>query len=134
MTPGAPTIDGVSKATLFGVGWSPRWKGSASLAWKRGQWSSNLTGRFIGRYLDYQDFAPNNNELGNTWIFDAGVQYKAGEALAQSSRWLSHSYVSLVAVNVLNKVPPYSNNFAWYDFAENDLRGRYVRLSVGTRF
>ena len=134
LTPGSPSIDGVSQATFSGVGWAPRWKGTASLAWKRGPLSANIAGRYIGRYLDYQDYVQNANEIGNTWIFDAGARYDTSKASATSSPWLAHAYVSLTAVNVFNKPPPFSFNPDWYDYHEYDIRGRFLRLSIGARF
>jgi len=134
LTPGAPVVDGVSRATLFGVGWAPRWKGTASLAWKRGPLSTNVAGRYIGRYLDYQDYVPNTNEIGNSWIFDVSARFDMGQAFAGARPWLAGSYVSLVAVNLFDKRPPFSFNPAWYDYEEYDIRGRYLRLSVGSRF
>jgi iron complex outermembrane recepter protein len=136
LLPGTPTIDGVSQATLLGVGWSPRWKGTAALAWKQGPLSMNLAGRYIGKYRDYQDYgvANNTNEIGNTWIFDLNAHYEVGQALAGSSSWLAQSYVAFGAVNLFNKIPPLSYTPYWYDPAEYDIRGRYFHLSVGVRF
>jgi iron complex outermembrane receptor protein len=134
LTPNTPTIDGVSQATINGVGWAPRWNGTAALAWKHGSLSTNVAGRYIGRYRDYQDYVANNNEIGNTWIFDASARYELGEALFAATPRLAHSYISLAAVNVFNKVPPLSFTGAWYDYQEYDIRGRYLRLIVGLRF
>jgi iron complex outermembrane receptor protein len=139
LLPGTPTMDGVSKATIFslggGVGWSPRWKGTAALAWKQGPLSMNLAGRYIGRYLDYQLFVnPNTHEIGNSWIVDFNARYEAGQALANTHSWLAGSYVALGAVNLLNKTPPFSYTQYWYDIQEYDIRGRYLHLDVGLRF
>jgi len=133
LLPGTPPIDGLSQATLYGVGWSPRWKGTAGLAWKQGPLSMNLAGRYIGRYLDYQDFVPNTNEIGNTWIFDFNARYELGHALASTNPWLGRSYVAIGAVNLLNKTPPFSYTPFWYDVKEYDSRGRYLYLNVGVR-
>jgi len=90
LAPGTPAIDGVSRATLFGVGWAPRWKGTVALAWAHGPLSANLAGRYTGRYLDYQDEIVNNNELGNSWIVDASARYEVGKALALTpAGWLT---------------------------------------------
>jgi iron complex outermembrane receptor protein len=134
LLPGTPAIDAVSQATLFGVGWAPRWKGTAALAWKQGPLSMNLAGRYIGKYLDYQDFVPNTNEIGNTWIFDFNARYEVGQALASTNRWLARSYVAFGAVNLLNKTPLFSYSPFWYDVQEYDIRGRYLHLNVGVRF
>jgi len=134
LSPGAPAIDGLGNATLAGVGWAPRWKGTASVAWKSGPISTNVAGRYIGQYKDYQDIVANTNEGGNTWIFDASARYELGDALAATSPSLAHSYVSLAGVNIFNRTPPFSYTPAWYDYEEYDLRGRYLRLTVGARF
>jgi iron complex outermembrane receptor protein len=135
LVPGAPTVDAVSQATFNGVGWSPRWKGTAALAWKQGPLSMNVAGRYIGKYLDYQDLGvPNTNEIGNTWIFDFNARYEVGQALASTNPWLAKSYVAFGAVNLLNKTPPFSYTPFWYDFEEYDIRGRYFHLNAGVRF
>jgi iron complex outermembrane receptor protein len=134
--PNAPETDWVSQASAVygGVGWSPRWKGTAALAWKEGPLSMNIAGRYIGHYLDYQTSVPNTNEIGNTWIFDFNARYELGRALASTNRWLAQSYISLGAVNLLNKIPPFSYTSYWYDIREYDVRGRYVYFNVGLRF
>jgi iron complex outermembrane receptor protein len=136
LTPNAPTIDGVSKASIFSVGWSPRWKGTAALAWKRGPLSMNIAGRYIGRYLDYQSIIsiPNTNEIGNTWIVDVSARAELGQALSGTAPWLSSAYVALGAVNVFNRIPPLSLNSYLYDLQQYDVRGRFLHLSVGVRF
>jgi iron complex outermembrane receptor protein len=135
--PAAPEIASVSQATGNfggGVGWAPRWKGTAALAWKQGPLSMNLAGRYIGRYLDYQIYVPNSNELGDTWIFDFNARYEVGQALRTTNPWLAKSYVAFGAVNVFNKTPPFSYNPNYYDTAEYDIRGRYLHLTAGMRF
>jgi outer membrane receptor protein involved in Fe transport len=134
LLPGTPEIDAVSQATFLGVGWSPRWKGTAALAWKQGPLSMNVAGRYLSRYLDYQDFVANTHEIGNTWIFDFNSRYEIGQALASAQPWLAQSYVALGAVNLLNKTPPFAYTPLWYDLQEYDIRGRYLHLSVGLRF
>jgi iron complex outermembrane receptor protein len=133
LRPSLPAIDAVSRATLTGVGWAPRWKRTLALAWNRGPVSMNVSGRYIARYLDYQDFLPNSNELGNSWIVDLGARYDMGHALRASSPWLKSAFVALGVVNLLDKKPPFSNTLYWYDPKEYDVRGRFLHLSVGLR-
>ena len=96
LLPSTPEMSAVGRATIYsfggGPGWSPRWKGTAALAWKQGPLSMSLAGRYIGRYLDYQMFVPNTNEIGNTWIFDFNARYDLGQALASTNPWLARSY------------------------------------------
>jgi len=133
LLPGTPPTDGLSKATQFGVGWAPRWKGTAAIAWSSGPLVASFSGRYLGRYLDYQDYLPNTNEIGNTWIFDVNARFETGKVLSKGNGWLAGSYVAVGAVNLLNKTPPFSNNFLWYDYRNYDARGRYLYLNVGTR-
>jgi iron complex outermembrane receptor protein len=134
LTPGVPSVDGVSKANLFGTGWAPRWKGTVALAWKRGPLSANVAGRYIGRYLDYQEFFQNTHETGDSWVFDVNTRYEVGQTLAARAPWLAGGYIALGAVNVFNKTPPFTYTSYWYDFQEYDGRGRFVHLNVGVRF
>jgi iron complex outermembrane receptor protein len=138
LLPGTPEIDAVGKAQNSalggGVGWSPRWRGTAGLAWKQGPLSTYLAGRYIGRYLDDQEFVPNTHEIGNTWMFDFNARYEAGQAWASTKPWLAGAYVALGAVNLLNKTPPLTYTSYLYDIQEYDIRGRYLHLNVGLRF
>ena len=136
LLPGLPAVDAVSKATgqFSGVGWALRWKGTAALAWKKGPISTSLAGRYIGRYLDYQDFVQNTNETGNSWIYDFSARYEAGQGLAKTNTWFSGGYIELGAVNLLNKTPPFSYTNLWYDQTEYDIRGRFVYANAGLRF
>jgi iron complex outermembrane receptor protein len=134
LLPGTPEMDAVSQATLNGVGWSPRWKGTAALAWKEGPLSLNFAGRYVGRYLDYQDFVANDNEIGNYWISDFNARYELGKALTSISPQLGGMYVAVGAVNLFNKGPQFSYVPSWYDLEQYDVRGRYFRLSFGARF
>jgi len=134
LTPDSPSIGYVSQATLSGVGWAPRWKGTAALNWKRGSLSANFAGRYIGRYRDYQDVVANSNELGNSWTFDIYARYEVGQALANWNSWLAGAYVSLGAVNLFDKAPPLSYGFPTYDAAEYDIRGRFVYTRIGIKW
>jgi iron complex outermembrane receptor protein len=130
LVPGSPLINYVSQATLDGVGFAPRWKGTASFAWKRGPLSANLTGRYLGPYRDYQDLVSNTNELGDYWIFDLNVRYESG----QGARQFAGTYIALGAVNLLDKMPQFSYGAAPYDYYEADLRGRIVYVQAGVKW
>ena len=142
IVPGAPSVNTVNVATISssfgnlggGVGWSPRWKGTAALAWKEGPVSMNLAGRYTGEYLDYQNDVTSTHKLGNYWIFDFYARYEVGKALKNPGSWLAGSYVALGAVNVFNKPPPFSYTPFWYDYQEYDIRARYLHFDAGLRF
>jgi hypothetical protein len=131
LVPGSPLVSYLSQATYSGLGFSPRWKGTASLKWIRGPYSATLLGRYIGSYRDYQDFVPNTNELGNSWLFDLYARYEFGAALSGEHPWLSHGYVSLGAVNLFNRFPPFSYGVTPFDIYEGNLLGRKVYAQVG---
>jgi iron complex outermembrane recepter protein len=138
LLPQLPEVDAVGTATIYslggGPGWSPRWKGAAALAWKQGPLSVSLAGRYISRYLDYQLFVPNTNEIGNSWVFDFNARYEIGQALASTNPWLARSYIAFGAINLFNRTPPFSYTQYWYDIQEYDIRGRILNLNVGLRF
>jgi iron complex outermembrane receptor protein len=131
--PGQPAIDAVSRATFTGVGWAPRWKGTATLAWKKGALSASLSGRYLGKYLDYQESVPNTNEIGNSWTLNANAHYEFGERLARSQPWIKKAYFTVGVVNLANRIPPFSYQSSWYDVEQYDIRGRYFFLNVGLR-
>jgi len=70
----------------------------------------SVTGRYVGKYTDYQETLPNSNTLGNFWILDFNARFEAGRALAARSSWLAGSYLTLGAIDLLSKTPPFSYN------------------------
>ncbi|MEJ0037783.1 MAG: TonB-dependent receptor [Gammaproteobacteria bacterium] len=134
LTPGSPSVDGVSKAISFGS-WAPRWKAVAALAWKQGPYAASLTGRYTGEYLDYQTPA-NTNRLGRFWFYDANLRYSIGEALMQGDHWLRGSSIEVGGVNLLNKLPQFSN-FSYgfgYDSWQADIRGRFLYAQLRVKW
>ena len=132
LVPGAPSVSGVGQAIGYtGVGFAPRWKGTAAIDWKQGPLSANLSGRYLGRYRDYQDLVRNSNELGSSWKFDFSLRYEAGRALAGSNPWLAGTYLALGVVDLFDKAPPFSYYLLPFDIAEYDPRGRYIRIQLG---
>ncbi|MEJ1964482.1 MAG: TonB-dependent receptor [Gammaproteobacteria bacterium] len=134
LTPGSPSVDGVSKAISFGS-WAPRWKAVAALAWKLGPYAASINGRYTGEYLDYQTPA-NTNRLGRFWFYDANLRYSIGEALMQGGHWLRGSSIEVGGVNLLNKLPQYSN-FQYgfgYDSWQADIRGRFLYAQLRVKW
>jgi iron complex outermembrane receptor protein len=132
LTPGTPPTDRLIKASLDGV-WAPRWKGTASLTWNLGPYAAALTGRYVGRYLDYDGV----RQLGNFWLCDANVRYALGQDIAGSNPWLKGSYVEFGGVNILNKQPQFSTflfDLVGYDPSQADIRGRFLYAQVGIKF
>ncbi len=134
LTPRAPPTDRLSKANIDG-NFAPRWKGTAALGWKLGPFAANFDGRYLGRYLDYQDL-PNNNHLGNYWLYDFSFRYSLGQALKSENRWLKDAYVGLGGTNISNRLPQYSNyvyGYYGYDQNEADIVGRTLYIDFGVK-
>jgi iron complex outermembrane recepter protein len=134
LTPQVPLTSQVSRATFSGVGFAPRWKGTVALSWKQGPLSGDLAGRYLGRYKDYQDFGPNSSVLGNTWIIDLSAHYETGQALASANRWLAGTYVTLGAINLFDKAPPFSYGVTPYDHKEYSIIGRVLYVNAGIKW
>lgn len=135
VTPGAPTVSYLGQATRNGPGFAPRWKGTVGLGWSLSNISANLTGRYIGRYRDYQDEVPNTNQLGNDWYLDAYVRYEIGGASIFPNHSAAKSYVEFGAVNLTDRLPRYSYfGQTGYDPAQSDIRGRFVYIGVGAHW
>lgn len=134
LAPNTPQVDYVNQAG--GVpGWSPRWKGTASLAWGAGPATINLAGRYTGSYHDYQTVVPNTNILGNVWIFDANARFDVGQLAAGGNAMWAGTYVEIGAVNLFDKLPPFSYAlFPPYDLTQYDIRGRYLYLRAGAKW
>jgi iron complex outermembrane receptor protein len=132
LTPGSPAINAVSAAQDTG-NWAPRWKGTAGLGWRSGDWTASVDGRYVGRYQDYDS----TREIGNFWLMDASVRYALASLLALESAYLKNSYARLGAVNLFNKLPQFSNfefDIVGYDPTQGDIRGRFLYGQVGLRW
>jgi iron complex outermembrane receptor protein len=134
LSPNVPPVSYLSQATLVGPGFAPRWKGTLALGWKGGPFSASVGARYTGRYKDYQDYVPNSNELGNFWLIDANFRWAIGNHLLKDNGWLKGSYLSIGAVNLLNKSPQYSFTTLNYDPAEADIRGRFLYAQLGGKW
>jgi iron complex outermembrane receptor protein len=137
LTPDVAATDRLSQAN-DDLNWAPRWKGTVALAWKAGAYSMNVTGRYVGRYRDYDPLITTGTylTLGNFWLVDLNARYVIGQTLAHSSQYLRNSYLEVGAVNLANSLPPYSNIFGvgGYDPTQYDIRGRFLYTRLGVKF
>jgi hypothetical protein len=97
-----------------------------------------MTGRYVGRYRDYNPLTDGTyRQLGDFWTMDADVRWAVGQDLVPASRWFSKTFVSLGAVNLLDREPEFSatttSGYGW-DGSQNDIRGRYAYLEIGLNF
>ncbi len=132
LSPGSPPVSYLSQATISGPGFAPRWKGTAAVGWTRGALFGSVTGRYVGRYRDYQDYVPNNNILGNFWIADAAFHVDLGNGLGPSLSWVQRLGFDLGVVNLFDKAPQFSNGIG-FDPREADIRGRFAYLQLGVK-
>ena len=139
LVPGAPSVEGVSVETQGGgfgggLGLVAPLEGHGGAGMETRAALDEPRGRYIGKYLDYQNVVTSTHKLGNYWIFDFYARYEVGKALKNPGSWLAGSYVALGAVNVFNKPPPFSYTPFWYDYQEYDIRARYLHFDAGLRF
>jgi iron complex outermembrane recepter protein len=134
ISPHAPALDYVSNANLSGTGWAPRWKGTAGFAWNWKELSANISERYVGRYLDYQEFAPNTNELGNAWFCDLNVRYEFGQAALKALGSVQKISISAGATDLFNRSIPFSYGVTPYDPFVYDIRGRMFFAQVGVKW
>jgi iron complex outermembrane receptor protein len=124
ITPTTPTVDRLSKASTDA--YAPRWKGTAGIGWRLGTLSANLSARYTGRYTDFDGV----RDLGDFTLFDVHADYELGQLLGRNNRYVSGMVVSVGAINLLNRLPDFSNNFLGYDATQYDLRGRFIHADV----
>jgi iron complex outermembrane receptor protein len=132
ITPGSPTqsvvgneVEGTGGPSLF----SPRWKGSTGLSWKRGPYQASFAARYVGRYLDAGGYS-----AGNDWLYDLFMRCDLGRLLFRDDSWLSGAHLSFGVVNLTNKLPAYAHNpNIGYDPGESDIRGRYLYGEIGVK-
>ena len=129
LSPSQPAFSAVSRAQLS-PGVAPRWKGNVSLNWEKGALTAGITGRYTGSYHDYAGWAPEDYTIGNFWLFDANVRYDFGRHFAKESFWHG-AYASVGGVNIFDRRVQFSYVPYGYDFAQADIRGRYLYVKVG---
>jgi iron complex outermembrane receptor protein len=136
LTPDAPATSFVGQAGAFGTpGFAPRWKGTTSLAFKRGPLSANAFGRYVGHYNDYLGFAfPYPHDIGNFWLFDTSVRYDFGAGLMSRLGTRTGLHVEAGGVNIFNRLPKSSYYYYGYDSQQADIRGRFVYAQLGVTF
>jgi hypothetical protein len=139
-SPSAPVVD-----TAGGSG-PVRWRAHGSLAWKRRNWSSTVTGRYTGRRSTLTT-APSPSYPGAIaldgahipgslrWDLQLGYEVPQKNSAGQSAAsWLAGTRFVLGAINVFNKEPAFvSDGVGFYNSVE-DPRQRVVYLQVSKSF
>lgn len=128
-TPGGVIRDGLGFANASGF--SPKWKATGGFTFTAERLPElSVSGRYIGPYSDYAAL-PNGTRLtlGDVVFVDANAKFALPDLFGGTRR----PSLSVGAINLLNKLPDYSNNASFgYDSSQYDIRGRivYVRLGV----
>jgi iron complex outermembrane receptor protein len=106
-----------------------RWRHRASVEWERGNLSISLGNTYYSSYTDdsyLPDTAP--RKVGEYSLWDVSASWKPTKALTVRAGML----------NVLDKVPPFSNQsyyfLSTYDPTYTDPRGRTAFVSVAYSF
>ena len=120
---GADPIEGVGSNAL---GTLPRYRGTLSAGWEKGDWRLRLANRHIEGYNQAGGTAlPQQQTVGSRDFQDLFVQYSGFKDLA----------LSVSVTNLLNINPPYdgatTNRFATSQY---DLRGRFINLNASYKF
>lgn len=128
--PGLPSSDRVGVASTFGT--IPKWRGIASLTWRRGCFTFTTKARLNSEYADLDPLM--NQRTGRHIDAQPLVDIQASCQLDRShdQAWRDIRITTGV-INVFDDSPPFAEigaNFG-FDVSQGDLRGRfgYLRLS-----
>lgn len=133
-----------------------RWRGNASIAWRKGNWNAGVSGYYIGHFAD----AAASTTLANYTTLGAPIylsrQFDSGTYLyryvvhdivtfnafvgrrfgPESARWLRGSGVRLGVVNLSDREPPLTSGAAGYSTSVHGslLAGRTWTLELTRSF
>ncbi|MBI2784165.1 MAG: hypothetical protein HYX64_08860, partial [Gammaproteobacteria bacterium] len=131
-------------------GATPKWRGSATLSWRRQDWSASFSAYYIGDYSDSgatttQSIADSLNNpdyivpvftngstvyryrVGDSMSYNASVSYRIR---GQDNKWLKDTTVRVGVVNLFNATPPLSSDSRGYDPSVYNLMARGQSWSV----
>lgn len=108
-----------------------RWKGTASLGYALGPWTAHAAARYVSGYRDSDEM----RALGDHWLFDTSLRCEFGAALVGEGSFLSNAYAQASVVNAFNRKPQFAEYAGYgYDVRMADIRGRFISLTIGTRW
>jgi iron complex outermembrane recepter protein len=95
-----------------------------ALSWQKGEWGANL---FVNYTDDYTDnISRPHRPVGSWTTLDLRVAYE----IPAAARWLGNVELSLSAVNLFDRNPPFNNSRSGYDAANADPTGRTVSARI----
>jgi iron complex outermembrane receptor protein len=132
-------------------GATPKWRGSASLNWRRNDWSAGFSAYYIGDYSDVGATTTQTtaDSLGNPSyivpVFTNGsttYRYRVGDSISYNatvsyrihtkSKWTNDTTVRVGVVNLFDAKPPLSSDSRGYDPSVYNLmaRGQYWSIQL----
>ncbi len=132
-------------------GATPKWRGSASLNWRRQDWSAGISAYYIGDYSDTGATTTQSiaDTLGNPSyivpVFTNGstvYRYRVSDSISYNatvsyrihtkSKWTNDTTVRVGVVNLFDKQPPLSSDSRGYDPSVYNLmaRGQYWSIQL----
>lgn len=132
-------------------GATPKWRGSASLNWRRKAWSAGFSAYYIGDYSDSGATTTQSiaESLGNPGyivpVFTNGstvYRYRVSDSISYNatvsyrirtkSKWTNDTTVRVGVVNLFNAEPPLSSDSRGYDPSVYNLmaRGQYWSVQL----
>lgn len=136
-------------------GATPKWRGSATVTWKRNNWSAGLSAYYIGNYSDvgattslatYESLGSpsyikpvfNNGANSYRFIVDDSISFNANISyrFMRNDSWLNDTTVRLGVVNLTDETPPLTSDSRGYETGVYNLmaRGRTYSLQITKRF
>jgi len=132
-------------------GATPKWRGAATVNWRRKDWSASLSAYYIGDYSDSGATTTQTiaDSLGNPKyivpVFTNGstvYRYRVNDSISYNatvsyrfhtnSRWTNDTTIRVGVVNLFNAQPPLSSDSRGYDPAVYNLmaRGQYWSVQL----
>jgi outer membrane receptor protein involved in Fe transport len=130
-------------------GATPKWRGSATLNWRRKQWNAGVSAYYIGDYSDAGATTTQSiaESLGNPKyiapVFTNGstvYRYRVSDSISYNAnvsyrfrtnnKWTNDLTVRLGVVNALNAIPPLSSDSRGYDPSIYNLMARGRSWSI----
>ena len=135
LTPAAPVekLAGTLASLATGAGETTdhpqtRFRANISQTWSRGPWEAGLTEHYIGRSRD--PFSTLHPMIRPEMTVDAQLNY----VWPKGSRALAGTRLSLSALNLFDRKPPFRDNFFGFSTELHDPRGAFYRLSLTKPF
>jgi len=117
------------------LGGNPRWRGSATLTWRKGSYGAGLSARYVSMFLDPNadldlnaDGVPEYWEVQEDWRVNLYAEYRI------KVQPLDSLSVRVGANNVLDEAPPLVDESLGYRPDYHSLKGREFYVQLRTSF